>query len=590
MLRLFFVFVGAIYAHQSTHNDTSTHHHSQKHPRLPPPSHIKQSSSDADSNLPVFPLKQADFQEDQEEQQQQHIYSAFINEEGSVDDTIRFTTHNAQILFNDEPIFIKGVCYSPAPIGVNPVIETPYGDYFTEEYRALWERDIPAIAQLGANTVRVYGWNVNSDHKAFLDFCAQHNLWVIITFFLGTTKESPVNDDAHQQAIITSFSQQVNRYAGHPAILAWSFGNELNGNWNLFLQAFADRNDCKWNPGDANANQGGCWQSTAIEGPCVQPIACVYKGFFSFINEAAKQAHTVMGKHSHLIITAFADVDNVLGRIGDFEKEFANELDAWGVQLYRGSTFGSDSHNFLEQFAKASNKPLLVTEYGVDSYNDKCGFSTDNVCYNLASEGEESQDIQAEWGTKLSKELMSYSSADGKGSVAGGCIMAWADEQWKTAVNVKSCFGARWPSPSFDPSQCEWKAHVDCPNQDINKPTLCGYPLAAPFDGYVNEGYWGIVQVHPSPVLGAIDVIRPKLLYPALREVWLPSPGWTWVLVAASVFLVSVLTLLGLYYHHKKQQQADSERRRLLDSPRSEGYDSDSKSYQGSPEPHSGLP
>jgi len=61
--------------------------------------------------------------------------------------------------------------------------------------------------------------------------------------------------------------------------------------------------------------------------------------------------------------------------------------------------------------------------------------------------------------------------------------MAWADEQWKTAVNVKGCRGALWPSQGFDPNQCDYKAHADCPNQDISKPALCGYPLAAPFDG-----------------------------------------------------------------------------------------------------------
>jgi len=189
--------------------------------------------------------------------------------------SVRFTTNGPQVLLNGSPIFIKGVCYSPAPIGVNPVVEAPYGDYFTGEYLDLWKRDLPLIANLGANTIRVYGWNNNADHRLFLDFCASHKLWVIITFFLGTAKESPIDDP---RVILDAFSSQVARYAGHPAVLGWSFGNEINGNWNLFLQAFSDKGKCNWNPEDAGAGHGGCLQSTEARGPCADSIACVYKG------------------------------------------------------------------------------------------------------------------------------------------------------------------------------------------------------------------------------------------------------------------------------------------------------------------------
>lgn len=483
---------------------------------------------------------------------------------------VRFTTNGPQVLLDGNPIFIKGVCYSPAPIGANPIFEAPYGDYFTGEYLELWKRDLPLIANLGANTIRVYGWNNNADHKMFLDFCAKHNLWVIITFFLGTAKETPINDP---HGVLDAFSSQVARYAGHPAILAWSFGNEINGNWNLFLQAFSDKGNCKWNPEDAGAGRGGCFQSTETKGPCADSIACVYKGLFSFLNDAASQAHAVMGKHSHLVITCLADIDHVIERFQAFES-YANELDAWGVQLYRGDNFGVADKNFLEQFAHTSTKPLIVSEYGVDSYNDTCGFSKDSVCYNLPTEDGEAQGVHAAWGAKLSLELLSQSSAEGKGSVAGGCIMAWADEQWKTAVNVKGCQGPRWPSPGFDPSQCEYKAHAGCPNQDLSKPALCGYPLAAPFDGYVNEGYWGIVHMLPSRTLGAIDVVRPKLLYAELRRVWLQSPGWVWVVISAGVFSFSILCLTALYLYD----------RQLHKQPSSPSI-SESRSFPNSPEP-----
>ena len=38
--------------------------------------------------------------------------------------------------------------------------------------------------------------------------------------------------------------------------------------------------------------------------------------------------------------------------------------DVWGVQPYRGGTFGDLFKTFI------SEKPLLVSEYGMDAYND----------------------------------------------------------------------------------------------------------------------------------------------------------------------------------------------------------------------------
>jgi len=86
------------------------------------------------------------------------------------------------------------------------------------------------------------------------------------------------------------------------------------------------------------------------------------------------------------------------------------------VQLYRGDNFGIDEKNFLKQFAHTSTKPLIVSEYGVDSYNDTCGSSSEGVCYNLPTEAQEAQSVHAAWGVKLSLELLSQSSAEGKGA------------------------------------------------------------------------------------------------------------------------------------------------------------------------------
>ncbi len=89
---------------------------------------------------------------------------------------------------------------------------------------------------MGVNTLRIYSWGQTADHTAFLDTCEQYGLKVFVTHGIGWAKDNPVDTVAKQQAIIESFAEQVKRYGDHPAILMWSFGNELNGYWLGFLE------------------------------------------------------------------------------------------------------------------------------------------------------------------------------------------------------------------------------------------------------------------------------------------------------------------------------------------------------------------
>src|SRR5690606_26784776 len=55
--------------------------------------------------------------------------------------------------------FIKGVMYSPSPIGSHPSWTWPHGDFFIPQYQNLWARDFPLLQALGANTIRIANWN-----------------------------------------------------------------------------------------------------------------------------------------------------------------------------------------------------------------------------------------------------------------------------------------------------------------------------------------------------------------------------------------------------------------------------------------------
>jgi hypothetical protein len=79
-------------------------------------------------------------------------------------------------------ILIKGIDYYPRPnagiLDINSV------DFFTEEYRHIWERDIPQFQALGLNAIRLYSVDPTKDHAAFM--CALNNAGIYVLVELAS--------------------------------------------------------------------------------------------------------------------------------------------------------------------------------------------------------------------------------------------------------------------------------------------------------------------------------------------------------------------------------------------------------------------
>jgi hypothetical protein len=97
--------------------------------------------------------------------------------------------------------FIKGVMYSPSPIGSHPGWTWPHGDFFIPQYKNLWARDFPLLQALGANTLRIANWNNDLDHGYFLDQAHRAGLKVIVTFNMGNVGQSPVHEEWQMQQV-----------------------------------------------------------------------------------------------------------------------------------------------------------------------------------------------------------------------------------------------------------------------------------------------------------------------------------------------------------------------------------------------------
>jgi len=108
--------------------------------------------------------------------------------------------------------YVRGVTYGPF---------RPADDGVAYD-RARVENDFPRIVAAGANTVRLY----TAPPEWLLDLAADHGLSVLA----GTAWEQHVAflDDARRaRAIATRVARELDACAGHPALLAWTIGNEI---------------------------------------------------------------------------------------------------------------------------------------------------------------------------------------------------------------------------------------------------------------------------------------------------------------------------------------------------------------------------
>ena len=110
-----------------------------------------------------------------------------------------------QILVNENPYLIKGICYHPVPKGSKDL-----------SFDSL-DQDLALMVQAGINTIRVYA---PIDNKDVLDKIHDAGLKVIIGF--------GYNQGGRFDILSGTFVDYINTFKNHPAILMWELGNEYN--------------------------------------------------------------------------------------------------------------------------------------------------------------------------------------------------------------------------------------------------------------------------------------------------------------------------------------------------------------------------
>lgn len=339
-----------------------------------------------------------------------------------------------------QPYLIKGVGYSPYPICTFP------GDGWTDVYNIpeLMDRDFPLIVGMNANTIRTWG----KVTQTLLDKAQAYGLKVCAGFWIDYKANlDPADPNNARETIKQEFRDYVTQFKDHPALLFWVVGNENN-----------------------------LWQENLVS----------KAHWYSLINEMAYDAYTIEydaieGPHYHPVATANGEIHDI-GIFGyGSSDEQMTYLDIWGVNVYRGSSFGS----LFSDFANKSAKPLWISEFGIDAW-DNIGSQP----YPLT---------QAQWDGDLWDEIVNNSAykVDYSGVAIGATVMEYCDEWWKPGEKPDE----DWSDP------CTHDLHGNL------------VPGAAP-DGFLNQEYWGIMSISPDGPEDPdnIDDIHPRDVYAVLQQ------------------------------------------------------------------------
>ncbi len=370
---------------------------------------------------------------------------------------IRLDKATRQLYVNGRPFKIKGVGYQPVPIGQDVDPEDPTNTWF--ENTDIFERDFPLLKQIGVNTIRLWGWPYDVDGREpfflrdinpILNAAANYDIKVCLGFWVDDSldPEDPI-DRAVIKRNFSKFVDKLKDYDEYPAILMWVIGNE--DNYEVL------HNKPQW---------------------------------YSLVNELARLAYNIETAHNgennyHPVAVVNGDLYNMMNADMNADDASLAYIDIWGSNMYPGYTFVDK----LNAFAELSNKPLWVSEYGIDAYHT-IAYEWDDVGrFFYATDGYVDEATHADWVANNTIEIQASSVT------CGSTVMAYSDEWWKSRgdTSTHETNGFPWP-----------------PENGVTRQP----------DDFSNEQYWGIMKITKHPIDGHVDIVFPRQLYYRLEEIF----------------------------------------------------------------------
>jgi hypothetical protein len=310
---------------------------------------------------------------------------------------------------------IRGMGYAPAPVGTSHH-EKPYGDWYTQNYEYLWSVDIPRMAEIGVNVVRVWNWKLFDvpNHISFLDTLYNNKMYALIPFEMfvpdgrGDVTFRDLTKDEVRNSAVSQFRIFARELVSHPAVLGFMIGNELTS---------ADK------------------YGTQLE------------LFFSLINDMIVELRKIEATLPDMNPCRRQDCRHFVTtplKADDFQKLYTNffwsKIDFWSFHPYYDATALRAALSAYTSFATEAigvesefPKPVLLTERGTGSVKA----NGTGVKFGIHDDEKWQADfLRNSWET-----VTSYSSLSNRGRgktwspALGMVIMEWNDEWWKGDQN-----------------------------------------------------------------------------------------------------------------------------------------------------------
>jgi uncharacterized protein (TIGR03437 family) len=230
----------------------------------------------------------------------------------------QFEIRGSRLFLEGRPFAVRGVAYSPTPIGqaAGPVLDVS---------ACVYHRDFPLAVRAGINTIRLYA-RLPSDDAGFWQAVERANLYVLAGFPLEpyyhpAATLSPQSESGRmlRASILRDFASYAEQLRGRQRVIALVFGNEVAADYGRKFSGQA-------------------------------------RDFYTLLEEAGAALRTAGGA---LLTTAVAET-------AELDKAEAPGL-FWSVNASRGTSFGG----LFEEARLRTGRPLLLSEFGVDAWDSR---------------------------------------------------------------------------------------------------------------------------------------------------------------------------------------------------------------------------
>lgn len=247
-----------------------------------------------------------------------------------------------KLVVNGEDFMINGMNWDYFPIGTN--FNYSLWKQSDDVIKGALDAEMGLLKNMGVNTIRMYtgvqpkwikyiyenyGIYTMLNHSFGRYGLTINRAWVAVTDYRGP---------ATQELLMSEVSKMTEEYKNTPGILLFLLGNE--NNYGLFwagaeTEDFPDEEDKRREVGEKRG-----------------------RPMYKLMNDVAVKMKSIDSAHPVAICNGdllFADII----------AEECQDVDIYGVNMYRGKTFG----DAFERVKNELDKPMMLTEFGADAFN-----------------------------------------------------------------------------------------------------------------------------------------------------------------------------------------------------------------------------